>query len=381
LTVNAVESLNENIVQLEYNPPEFKNFFVRSLGAEKRYREGNTTVHEMRYLLIPQKKGKITVPPASVKIGTRSLKAPKDPFGIFKPPLKWNSIRSASVHLTVKPLSSHTILVGHYSVKCSVDKHKARKNKPVSYTLTISGEGSLEDMDDPEFNIDNVTVYSDDAQIKSKIKNGKMYSSYAKKYVFISDRDFTIPALSFGEFDYTTGKNLTLRTDPIPIKVSGGGTAAGRQRGGRFSHHGVAPKTERKPVDPLEDTLYYTKREYEERMEHLPWYIAAAFAAGMITMFLLTRLPLSRFRQRFKDKGFSRHYSSDEALKILYPHTNEGKEVEEMVRQLYEIECGNRSVKINQKLLHRLIARYVEADRDQEENMTSTRKRIFHNMS
>lgn len=371
LTVDVVEPLNGSIVQMQYAPPEFKDFFVKPMGGENQRRQGKTTIHELNYLLIPNKAGKVTIPPAQVRVGLKDLNAVSDPFGIFGSPVKWYSIRSAPLTLTVKPLPVRADLIGNFVVRGTVDKREVPANKPVNYTLEISGEGSLEDLADPVFDIPGVTVYGDDAEVKSRFENGKLKSIYRKSYAFISDRDFTIPALTLTLFDPKSGKTKKISTQAIPIKVKGG-VAAAAPRTGRASQPGsssvpaasvplqrqsdVARKATDRNGSLLTDEAYYARKAYEEKAARLPWYLAAAFAGGMAMMLFLTLL-YRNVGGRGKTGKRGRHYSVEEALTILYPHTNDDPEVERMVRLLYRLKSGEK-VEIDRKVLDRLAARY-----------------------
>ena len=371
LTVDAVEPLQSGIAQMQYTPPALKGFFVKPLGGEQQLRQKDLTIHRLRYLLTPQKAGTLQVDPAALRVGIRDLNAPGDPFGIFGSPLKWVALRSNALSVTVKPLPASIDLVGHFEVKAQVDKTRVKANEPVNYTLEILGEGSLEDLNDPRFDIAGVTVYSDDAVVNSTVKEGKLYSRWRKKYVFISDRDFTIPALRLTEFDYAGKKKRTLGTRPFSIRVSGGkaaGAVPPAPKGERAhplqppkaAAAGGLPKPQvKKPAENLlEDPAYYARKAYEAKAARLPWYLAGAFLAGMGVMFLLLQL----WQQRRKKTGgrilgTRRHYSPEEALKILYPHTNDDPAVEAMVRRLYRKQAGE-AAEIERKELDRLAARY-----------------------
>jgi|GEM_PF-554555 hypothetical protein len=376
VTVDAVEPLNGSVVQMQYMPPEFKGFFVKPVGGERQFRRDKNTVHELRYLLIPQKAGSVTVSPASIRVGVKDLNAPADPFGIFGAPVKWYSLRSEPLTLEIKPLPSPVQLVGRFELKSKVTSRKVRANRPVNYTLSIEGEGSLEDLDDPRFDLPGVTVYSDDAVVESSIKDGKILSRYTKKYVFISDRDFVIPELTLKEFDYTSGKIRSLKTQSYPIKVSGG-NSFGISAAGKVSSPSAPAKTKtvkKKGVDgiphggkassgqrrgsPLEDEIYYAKKKYEEKIVRLYWYLPAVFGMGMMFMFLWMKLFPKMRRKLSATVKATRHYSTEEALKILYPHIDEEHEVEEMVRRLYEMHSGKGKVEIDREKLDRLAARY-----------------------
>ncbi len=373
VTVDVAEPLNGAIVQMQYTPPAFKGFVAKPLGGERQIRKGNITIHELRYLLTPEQAGARQIGPAAVRVGIRDLNAPADPFGIFGTPLKWVDLRSNLLTIMVKPLPADVDLVGHYSLKAKVDRKKVKANEPVNYTLEIVGEGSLEDLADPRFDIPGVTVYSDDAQVKSSIKEGKLYSRYTKKYVFISDRSFEIPSLKLKEFDYQTGKSRTLQTPTFSITVTGGGSAAPvAPPAGMKAQTSVVPRTQsqagakpapsvsvKKSENLLEDPAYYARKAYEEKSARLPWYLAGAFAAGVLLALILIRFWPRRGKRTILPGIKKRHYSLDEALKILYPHTNDDPEVERIVRTLYRLKNGEQ-VEIDRNVLDRLAAKYDE---------------------
>ena len=367
LTVDAVEPLQSGIAQMQYTPPAFKGFFVKPLGGERQIHQGETTIHRLQYLLTPQKAGTLRIDPAALRVGIRDLNAPGDPFGIFGSPLKWIALRSNSLTVSVKPVPAQADLVGHFEVKAQVDKTRVKANEPVNYTLEILGEGSLEDLNDPRFDIPGVTVYSDDAMLKSTVKNGKLYSIWRKKYVFISDRDFTIPSVKLTEFDYADGKQRILKTSAFSIKVSGGrgaGAVPPPTQGMKAqpARPGVAPtapkpRAKKAKENLLEDPAYYARKAYEEKTARLPWYLAGAFLAGMGVMFVLLQLWKRRPRSAKGGVLGKRRYDTDEALKILYPHLHDDPAVEAMVRKLFRKKAGEE-IAIDRKELDRLAARY-----------------------
>jgi hypothetical protein len=373
VTVDAAEPINGAIVQMQYTPPQFKGFVVKPLGGENQIRKGDVTIHQLRYLVTPEQAGTLQIDPAAIRIGIRDLNAPSDPFGIFGTPVKWVALRSNPLSVKVKPLPPGVDLVGHFNLKARVDRRKVKANQPVNYTLEIVGEGSLEDLPDPRFDIPGVTVYSDDAQVKSSIRDGKLYSRYTKKYVFISDRDFQIPSLKMTEFDYQTGKKRTLETQAFSIEVHGGSAAApvtpppgmksqppaGASAATAKSPARAKPATE----NLLEDPAYYARKAYEEKAANFPWYLAGAFAGGMALMFLLLRLwPRKKGGIPMLGGGKGRHYSLEEALKILYPHINDDPDVERVVRYLYRVKNGEKKVEIDRDELDRLAAKYDTAE-------------------
>ena len=364
-TVNAIEpsTTGSTVAQLNYIPPEFKNFFVKQIGNEELIRKDKKTIHQLKYLLIPQKSGKVIIPSAKLKVGVEDLNAPADPFGLFGAPIKTYFLRSKPIEIEVISPPDGVDLIGDFQVSSSVDKTTTKPNQPVNYTLKIEGEGSLEDLEDPIFNIPAVTIYSDNAQVKSKLVGNRLISTYTKKYVFISDKSFTIPKIEFKEFNFKTKKIKELATDSFNIQVEGSSLVAAPTTP---TQNGRNPQFIPKSFDTngsiLEDSVYYAKKEYEEKMSMLPFYSIVAFIAGMMAMFALMKLLRKNKRVRDfikKEKRVLHHYTTKEALDILYPHTSDSKEVEEMVKKLYLVYKGKRAIHtIDKAKLDELIKKY-----------------------
>ena len=79
------------------------------------------------------------------------------------------------------------------------------------------------------------------------------------------------------------------------------------------------------------------------------WLVALAFVSGMIVMLLFRYLPSVKWKRT------GRSVKVSEALKILYPHINESKEIEEMVRKLYARQNGDKSIVIDKKELKEMV--------------------------
>jgi nicotinate-nucleotide pyrophosphorylase len=71
--------------------------------------------------------------------------------------------------------------------------------------------------------------------------------------------------------------------------------------------------------------------------------------SGLLVMALVKMLP------KLKRSKKQHRYKESEALKILYPHINESKEIEAMVRKLYAKKAGKKEIVIDKKELNALI--------------------------
>ena len=94
-----------------------------------------------------------------------------------------------------------------------------------------------------------------------------------------------------------------------------------------------------------------------------PWYeklpsllaLLFAFVLGVLATLALKYLP-NFVLPKLKFKNMSSKY--EEALKVLYPKMGESQEVEEMVRKLYAIKRGDKSIEIDNKYLQKLVEQY-----------------------
>ena len=331
----------------QYNKPEFKGFFSKEVGEAKTYNEGSRQVTELRYILTPHKEGNFTVGPATAKIGIAD-RTKRDMFGRFFG-TRWTPIVSNTINIEVKPNHHQSDLVGSFVLEQNIDAKNVKANKPVNLSVKITGEGSLEDFELIPFEIDGVTVYGDDAKIDSKIVDGKIYSTYTKSFAFISDADFTIPSRSISVYDTKHKTEKHLEIPAYDIKIDSAKVAAVMS----------VPKAEvqdgkvQTNIKVEEKSMLDGEKRLEEVKNTQWWIPLLAFISGLFVMYMLKYLPKIRFKRK------NSTVSEDEALKILYAHINESKEVEDMVRKLYAKKNGDKSVTIDKKVLNSLVQKYI----------------------
>ncbi|RRS30860.1 MAG: hypothetical protein P794_05650 [Epsilonproteobacteria bacterium (ex Lamellibrachia satsuma)] len=327
----------------QYSKPEFKGFFVKEIKEEKAYRKGDQQIQELRYILTPEAEGNFTVGPATAKIGVAD-RSRQDIFGRFFG-TNWTSIASNTVNIEVKPAPKDVDLVGNFTIQSSIDKKNVKANKPVNLTVKIEGEGSLEDLDFPNYEIDGVTVYSDDAKIETRIMAGSLKSTYVKSFAFISDHDFSIPARSFSVYNPKTRKAVMLKIPAYEIKVEAAKSISSVPQN---VSKGVVQTDLKQTATPLQNSA---DREKIEVKNVAWWMLGSAFALGILFTYLFQLIPFGKI-----GKG-KNPYKESEALKILYAHINEDREIEEMVKKLYARKNGDKSIRIDKKELREMVER------------------------
>jgi len=348
LSVFFNESKQVDLMKVEYQKPVFKNFFVKEVDGEKTYRKGGYLVHELRYILTPKHEGNFTIEPARAKIAERGRRK-DDFFGTFFDTPIWSQIVSNRLSIEVKPSPEETDLIGDLKLSETIDATEVKANKPVNLTIKISGEGSLEDFDGLKYEIDGVTIYSDDAKIESNLQDNQLISSYEKKFVFIADHNFTIPSKSFTLFNYKTGKVETLQTQSRQITIKGGKVATPAVIQSTKPHTVVKRET----TDALKEGQ--TGRVENAVEPFAPWMLLLAFVGGVIlTLGVVKLLPVVKWKKS------PNPMKESEAIKILYPHTSDDPKVEEMVRKLYAKKGGDKSIVIDKAALKVLVDRYRE---------------------
>ncbi|HFQ61124.1 MAG TPA: hypothetical protein ENK39_02340, partial [Epsilonproteobacteria bacterium] len=330
-------SLSKNLqgVQIsDYVAPSSPDFFIKEVEGQKKYEHNGYTIVEMRYIVTPKKEGNFTISGAQAKLGQADWSR-QDIFG--RPATSWRVIATNGLQVEVKAAPANSDLIGDFHIEAKLDKQSVKSNKPVNLTIKIEGKGSLEDFEFPKYDIDDVTVYSDEAKVESHIDGSTLRSSYVKSFAFIGSDDFVIPARNISVYNPNTNETKDLEIPSYAIHIEGKKTAAMPVV---TSSPSIAPKVK---TNVVEKTIQVQSVNW--------WMLAVAFILGMLALYLLQFL-IKQWQ------GKDRNYKESDALKILYSHISEDKAVEEMVRKLYAKKQGDKSVQIDKKELKALIERF-----------------------
>ncbi|MBA1421228.1 MAG: BatD family protein [Epsilonproteobacteria bacterium] len=326
--------------EVQYTHPDLSDFVVIEGGEQKAYIKENYQVQEVRYIVTATKEGNFTISPAHAKVGVPD-RSRRDIFGMTFG-TKWYQTASNALQIEVLPQTKDADLIGDFKVTSNIDAEEVKANKPVNLTVTIEGKGNLENFEFPKYEIDGVTVYSDEAKVDTKVVNNELYSIYTKSFAFISDADFHIPERTFSMLDTKTDtvKSLTVPAYDIKVKNSNKSTT-------------TTVATPKNGMVQTKLTQTSTPKEVivEKKVEVKTvawWMLALAFLAGVAAMYLVRFMPAKK----------QKPYKESEALKILYGHMSEDPKVEEMVRKLYAKKNGDKSVHIDKKELKEMVERF-----------------------
>ncbi len=375
VSVELIESVDVSSADLKYTPPNFKGFKVMPLGDGDITEKGNTVVRSLKYLLTPKRSGKFIISPAKAKIGMQMTPQAQSPFGFFGADIHWKKISSNSLTLKVYKKPNGVELIGDYALKAFVDKSRVKASKPVTYTVKIEGEGSLDDFEDIKIDIPNVTQYSKDSKIDHRFENGKVYTVYKKQYVFIAKNSYTIPKIEIKAYSPIKHRVYTLKANAIPITIEKISSISSL-----LSAKDISSKESSKVVvkskavvnsnkdkhniqnNKIENILFdkeYYKRKYSKYISGMSNILIAlliGFLLGIIVGIFIPKI----FKSKKAKKSNKLYGSYKEAMHILYPHIDEDKKIEEMVKFLYEVTNGNKEIVINDKVLNKMVKRVMK---------------------
>ena len=322
-----------NAQSIEIQKPNFENFFTK-LVSKKEYTKNNYETTEYTFLLIPQKSGQYHIGPILAKIGYISKESPfNDPFfNLTTATIKYKNIFSNELNLSVKPIPSNTVF-GKFTAELQANKTKTCANEPVKVTLKINGCGDFYDLPNFKLNIKDATVYENAPVIKTYLKNDSLCGTYTKEFTIISNHNFSIPQISFNEFDGNQTKKVT--TNKIYINV--------------INKH--ITKKEHKKEIIKNKIIYKTKNDYI--------LMTLIFIIGVIVGILSTYLLKIRTNTDEDVIKKIKKANEKELFNILLEFSNH-PEIEKILKELEENIYNNKNNKINKKEIIKIIKSIIK---------------------
>ncbi len=188
------------------------------------------------YVLIPQQSGTITIDPAElvclVNIRTASSTSNSLFDSFFQD--EYRTIRkrvtTPAVKVKVNPLpagqpASFGGGVGNFGISARLTTDNLKTHDAASLVITVSGRGNVALLEEPKVNFPpDFEIYDTKTTENTDKSNGGTSGSKSFEYPFIprSHGDFTIDPVEYSYYDVNAGKYVTLRTEPLHVKVAKG---------------------------------------------------------------------------------------------------------------------------------------------------------------
>lgn len=188
------------------------------------------------YVLIPQQSGTITIDPAELVCLVNIRTAPSTSNSLFDSFFQdeYRIIRkrvtTPAVKVKVNPLpagqpASFGGGVGNFGISARLTTDNLKTHDAASLVITVSGRGNVALLEEPKVNFPpDFEVYDTKTTENTDKSNGGTSGSKSFEYPFIprSHGDFTIEPVEYSYYDVNAGKYVTLRTEPLHVKVAKG---------------------------------------------------------------------------------------------------------------------------------------------------------------
>lgn len=188
------------------------------------------------YVLIPQQSGTITIDPAELVCLVNIRTAPSTSNSLFDSFFQdeYRTIRkrvtTPAVKVKVNPLpagqpASFGGGVGNFGISARLTTDNLKTHDAASLVITVSGRGNVALLEEPKVNFPpDFEVYDTKTTENTDKSNGGTSGSKSFEHPFIprSHGDFTIDPVEYSYYDVNAGKYVTLRTEPLHVKVAKG---------------------------------------------------------------------------------------------------------------------------------------------------------------
>jgi len=228
------------ITNTNYKAPSFDSFSAVQIGEQqatqpvidgRRFQEISIS-----YLLVPLKTGAITIEPAELQCDlVSSRRGNGSQFDSFfndsffgGAQLTARVFRTDPVTVNVQALPPWTGndpfsgLVGRFEIKTELESHQATAGESVTLSVTLQGDGNLQDAEMPEFKIpDTFKQYADQPENNVRLEADGYTGTkiFRTALVPINEGDYTLTTAPMVYFDPTLKTYRSLTPPPLSITV------------------------------------------------------------------------------------------------------------------------------------------------------------------
>jgi hypothetical protein len=198
-------------------------------------------------------------------------------------------LESKAAVLEVKPLPGNAPpdfsgAVGNFSIEMEAKPKTAQVGDPITVTSKISGRGNFDRITAPTLESEQGWhKYPPSSNFKQDDDVGISGSKTFETVLTPNESKASIPSLLFSFFDPVSEKYVTLRTNPVPVKIEGAAmTSKSVGPAAAPAQAAATPKPQSKP----EDILYQIKDWPGARQSFEPVYLQRNFWLAQIVPFV-----------------------------------------------------------------------------------------------
>ncbi len=227
-----------NLVDFEdLQYPSFDNFWTQEIETNSNISLNRQNVNGKiyrvgllkKYLLFPQKSGKLKIDPAVLKCIVQENTGQRSIFGPITRNVR-RQVKSPAITINVKPLpatkpDNFSGAVGSFNMETSIDKKQLKTNEAITLNIKISGNGNVKLVEAPKVIMPpDFEVF--DPKVKTNVSTSVkgLVGSKNIDYVIIPRHagTFEIPPVKFCFFDLKTKRYKTITSEKFTINVEKG---------------------------------------------------------------------------------------------------------------------------------------------------------------
>lgn len=232
--------------------PKFDGFVIEeskdvstSLARETLNGKTYYTAVIVKYIIFPQKSGKLKITGNTYTVSTDAMSYYHDPFYMtmqVKRPIQLN-VTPNDLVVDVMPLpkapSEFIGAVGKFSVSSQMPKKNLLTNTPASLTYTVSGTGNIKYVKLPDLADkfpSNIEVFSPEVSVDAQVGASNVTGTAVFDYSIVPQQtgDFKIPAMRFAYFDPDEGVYKFIEAKGYDISVAQGSSSDKSQQASTF---------------------------------------------------------------------------------------------------------------------------------------------------
>lgn len=233
--------------------PKFEGFVVEEdkiTDAQQHFETYNgknyKTAVVARYIIFPQKAGKLSIIGNTYTVSADAFEYYHDPYFqqmVVKRPVQLN-ITPNDLTVDVRALPSPKPAdfsggVGKFSITSSLPKQIYKTNQAATITYTVNGTGNLKYIKLPDLNAlypSQLEVFSPQSDVQAKVSGNNVSGSVEFTYSFmpVETGTFDIPPVKLVYFNPETNRYETVETHGYNIKVGQGSASEKSQTAKHF---------------------------------------------------------------------------------------------------------------------------------------------------
>lgn len=209
--------------------PQQKSFHLEKVNG-KNYR----CVTWSQYVMFPQMTGKLSIPSITFKGIVVQRNNSVDPFEAFfnggsgYVEVKRNIV-APGIDIQVDPLPKRPVDfsggVGHFTISAQFNHKTVKEGEPLTLRVVVGGIGNLKLIKQPVVDFPkDFDRYDPKVSDKTKLTANGIEGNMIYDYLVVPRNrgDYTIPAVSLTYHDTSTNSYMTIKTQPLQVKIEKG---------------------------------------------------------------------------------------------------------------------------------------------------------------